>query len=167
MRAVVQIIVAASTLIAVCVLFLLVYYGCVMTNGRTNEVPPFDRRTSYLLFPRENEDVVKRAIIVSGEELAGTSDFSFYDGDTEKSIAREILSLYPPAEQDRLFHYISALNTEISRWGAETDLSRVEYQISGTKATLTEFLKNGRINYYIYNISADYAPTGVTVRYGL
>ena len=152
---------------AVCVFSPLLYFGFAMTDGRTQEVPPFDGRASYLLFPRENEDGIKRAIIVSGEELAGTGDFSFYDGDTEKSIAREFLSLYPPAAQDRLFHCISALNTEISRWGAETDLSRVEYQISGTRATLTEFLKNGRINYYIYNISEDYAPTGVTVRFGL
>ena len=152
----------------VLMLLLLAEIGREMSAGRTREIPPGDRNAEYLLFTRDiAADGIRRAVIVDGTELAGTADFRYYDGDVEKTVARERLSLYPPASPEVRKECIAGLNDEIERWGKETDIRRVDFSIDGSRATLTKYLKNGKIDRCTYEIRAAHTPAAVTLRQGL
>ena len=67
--------------------------GRAMVAGRTRKIPPGDAAANYLLFPKDAETELNRAVIVSGTELTGAGAIVYYDGESEKNIARERLSL--------------------------------------------------------------------------
>ena len=142
-------------------------FGRAMTRGRTAEVPPDHHRAFYLLFPNNADAGLRRAIIVSGTELLGTGELSYYDGPTEKHIAREHVSLRPPAAPEARADYVAALNAEIARWGKETDLTRIDFSLDGNRANLTEYQKNGKIDRCTYEIRAAHTPDSVSIRHGL
>lgn len=155
--------------LAICALSVImaIDLGRTMTRGRTAEVPPEHRQARYLLFPKSPDAGIARAIIVNGTELTGTDDIGYYDGEIEKHVARERLSLRPPPSPEELAQHIAALNAEIARWGKETDLKRIDFSLNGNRARLTEYLKNGKISRCTYEIRADGTPAAVTIRHGL
>ena len=59
------------------------------------------------------------------------------------------------------------LNAEIARRGEQTDLRRIAFSFDGVTATLTKYLKSGKIDRCIYHIRADRLPAEVTLRSGL
>ena len=136
-----------------------------MTAGRTSEVSPDNRWARYLLFPKDADAEIRRAIIVSGTELYGSGDIGYYDGETEKHIARDRLSLYPPPGKSE--EYVAALNGEIARWGKETDIRKIDFSLESKRASLTEHMKSGKINRCVYDIRDDRTPGNVTIRHGL
>ena len=158
----------AAAAVAICAVLLLsaASFARSMTAGRTKNVSPSDRQAFYLLFPR-SPDTLGRAIIVDGGELAGSGDFGYYDGETEKRVARTEMSLRPPASGEALAKYVANLNAEIARWGDKTDMRRIAFSVDGTSASLTKHLKNGKIDNCTYAIRADRTPAAVTVRHGL
>ena len=158
----------AAAAVAVCavLLLLLADFARSMTAGRTRNVPAADRRAFYLLFPR-SPDTLGRAIIVDGTELTGSGNFGYYDGETEKRVARTEMSLYPPPSPDALAKYVSNLNAEIARWGDETDMRQIAFSVDGDRASLTKHLKNGKTANCTYEIRAERTPAAVTVRHGL
>ena len=159
----------AAVVIAVCAVMLLSVANTfrAMTEGRTAEVPPGDRHANYLLFPKTASAGIVRAIIVNGTELTRPGAFSYFDGASEKQIARDQMSLYPPSSPEVQADCIAGLNAEIGRWGEKTDIRKVSFSIEGTRATLTKQLKNGKIDRYTYVIRADFIPSAISVRYGL
>ena len=149
-------------------LLMLTTIGRGMTAGRTREIPPGDRNAQYLLFPQDPAaDGIRRAVIVDGTELSGTVDFRYYDGDVEKTVSRERMSLYPPASPEVRKNCIAELNREIERWAKETDIRRIDFAIDGSCAILTKHLKNGKIERCTYEIRAAHTPAAVTIRHGL
>ena len=159
----------AVAVVAVCaaLLLLLADFARSMTAGRTRDVPAADRRAFYLLFPRSPNSRIGRAIIVDGVELTGNGDFGYYDGGTEKRVARTEMSLRPPASGEVLAKYVSNLNAEIARWGDETDMRQIAFSVDGDRASLTKHLKNGKTANCTYEIRAERTPAAVTVRHGL
>ena len=149
-------------------LLMLATIGREMTAGRTCEIPPDDRNAQYLLFPQDPAaDGIRRAVIIDGVELSGTADFRYYDGNVEKTVSRDRMSLYPPASPDARKSCIAELNREIERWGKETDIRRVDFSIGSSRATLTKRLKNGKIDRCTYGIRAAHTPGSVTICHGL
>ena len=134
----------AVAAVAVCAVLLLLAadFARSMIAGRTRNVSASDRRAFYLLFPRSPNTRIGRAIIVDGVELTGSGDFGYYDGETEKRVARNEMSLRPPASGEALARYVANLNAEIARWGNETDMRRVAFSVDGDRANLTKHLKN-------------------------
>ena len=155
----------AGTAICLALIMTVSNLGCDMTAGRTSKAAPNDSRARYLLFPKDADAGIRRAIIVSGTELYGSGDIGYYDGETEKHIARDRLSLYPPPGKSE--EYVAALNGEIIRWGKETDILKIGFSLEGKRATLTGYMKSGKINRCVYNIRDDRTTDKVTIRYGL
>ena len=157
----------AVAAVAVCaVLLLLADFARSMTAGRTRNVSASDRRAFYLLFP-QRPGIIDRAIIVDGIELTGSGDFGYYDGETEKRVARNEMSLRPPASGEALAKYVANLNAEIVRWGDATDMRQIAFSVDGDRASLTKHLKNGKIANCTYEIRSDRTPAAVTVSHGL
>ena len=149
-------------------LLMLTTIGRGMSAGRTREIPPGDRNAQYLLFPTDlAADGIRRAVIVDGAELSGTADFRYYDGNVEKTVSRERMSLYPPASPEARKNCIAELNCEIERWGKETDIRRIDFAIDSSRATLTKYLKNGKIDRCTYEIRAAHTTDSVSICHGL
>ena len=142
--------------------------GRAMQQGRTAEVPPHDPDAVYLLFPKDAEAELRRAVIVDGAELtSGSEDILYYDGSESRRIARNRLSLYPPSDPQELERCLSELNREIARWKDETDMRKIEFSHVDGRVKLIEFMKSGKIISYRYEIRDDFTPSPSTIVYGL
>ena len=142
--------------------------GRAMRQGRTAEVPPNDPEAIYLLFPKDAEAELRRAVFVNGAELtSNTEDIFYYDGNESRRIARNRLSLYPPSDPQELERYLSGLNREIARWKDETDMRKIEFSHTGGQVKLIKFMKNGKNISYRYEIRDDGTPSPSTIVYGL
>jgi len=134
---------------------------------RSSKLPPDHRMARYLLFPGNAETELHRAVIVNGVELSTSREINYYDGEVEKHIALDKLTLFPPALQETLAKEITALNLEIERWGKETDIRRIAFSIDDNRAKLTIYLKSGKTDHCTYEIRGAHTPTSVTLRCGL
>ena len=142
--------------------------GRAMQQGRTAEVSPHDPDAIYLLFPKDAEAELRRAVIADGAELtSGSEDILYYDGSESRRIARNRLSLYPPSDPQVLERCLAELNREIARWKDETDMRKVEFSHTGGRVKLIKFMKNGKIISYRYEIRDDGTPSPSTIVYGL
>ena len=142
--------------------------GHAMQQGRTAEVPPHAPEAIYLLFPKDAESELRRAVIADGAELtSGSEDILYYDGNESRRIARDRLSLYPPSDPRELESCLSGLNREIARWKDETDMRKIEFSHTGGRVKLIKFMKNGKIISYRYEIRDDGTPSPSTIVYGL
>ena len=154
-------------LLALLAVTILTTVNCGRGVTRSSELPPDDRRAKYLLFPGNAETELHRAVIVNGAELSALKEITYYDGAVEKHIALDKLSLFPPALPETLVKEITALNSEIERWGKETDIRRITFSINGNRAKLTMYLKSGKIDHCTYEIRGVHTPASVTLRCGL
>ena len=108
-----------QVLLLVC---LFVIPGCRRVEYRS--VQPENSDMKYLLFPAESyQNTLKRAIIVSGEELYSDGRISYYAGDNEVWCDKSNFSLWPDAQQDEL---VKLLNDELVKWGKETDYDTMD-----------------------------------------
>jgi len=132
------------------------FAGCLLDNKAVAK--PQSRAMIYLLFPKNRNCALKRAILVDGVELYGNTPFEYFEGDDVRHIQRDEMTLNPPASGKELEMYISGLNDEISKWGENTDWSRVVFRKSADQIHVRIRLKSGKVIGSFYTVKQDLVP---------
>ena len=140
----------------IAVLSILLFAFCKMDNKAVAE--PQSHAMKYILFPKNQDCVLKRAIIVDGIELCDNAPFEYFEGNNSKYIQRNKMTLVPPASSKELEMYISGLNDEISKWGENTDLRNVKFSVSSDLIHIRIELKSGKLIGSFYSVKDDLVP---------
>ena len=139
-------------------MFCLLLTGIFILTGcgevRYEVAAPESREMKYLLFPvKSYRETLPRAIIVSGQELHSGDKIAYWVGNTEVWTDKSNFTLLPDGQQIAL---VDRLNTEIIRWGKETDYRRIEYSQAQDHILLTVVFKTGRKTYFRYKIAGEH-----------
>ena len=132
------------------------FAGCLLDNKAVAK--PQSRAMIYLLFPKNRNGALKRAMIVDGVELYGNAPFEYFEGNDARHIQRDEMTLKPPALEEELDMYISGLNAEISKWGENTDWNQVIFHKSSDQIHVRIKLKSGKIIGSFYTVKQDLVP---------
>ena len=130
--------------------------GCGMDNKAPAK--PQSRAMTYLLFPKNRDGVLQRAILADGVELYGNAPFEYYEGNEVRKIARSEVTLMPPRSAEELKYYVSALNEEIAKWGENTEFEQVWFHSSPEQIHVRIRLKGGKTVGSFYTVKADLVP---------
>ena len=145
-----------SFLLAVAAALISLFACCKMDNKAVAE--PQSKAMIYLLFPKNGNGILKRAIIVNGIELCGNGPFEYFEGNDAKRIPRDEMTLNPPASSEELEMYVSGLNGEITKWGEDTDWSQVHFLRSSNQMRVRLMLKSGKVIGSSYTVKYDLVP---------
>ncbi len=132
---------------------------------------PVDASSFYvILFPTDNSNTrvdnnnpignisVRRAVLVSLDELDQNVISVFADHDNEVRVPSNMLTAFPPSERENT--YISKLNDIIKTWQSATDWRNVVYEsksIGDDKrlVTLVIYTKRGDVYDYVYDVDSN------------
>ena len=132
---------------------ILILSGCGEVQYRA--VPSESREIKYLLFPvKSYRNTLNRAIIISGEELYSKDKISYWVENAEVTTEKSNFTLR--ADAPLLAELVEHINTEIIRWGKETDYRRIEYSKENDRVLLTVIFKTGRKTYFRYKITGNH-----------
>ena len=125
--------------------------------GMDNKAPakPQSRAMTYLLFPKNRDGALKRAILADGVELYGNAPFEYYEGNEVRQIPRSEVTLTPPRSTQELRSYVSGLNDEIAKWGEYTEFEQVLFYNSPEHIHVRIRLKSGKIIGSFYTVKKD------------
>ena len=137
-------------------MFMMIAAGCGMDNKAPAK--PQSRAMTYLLFPKNRDGALKRAILADGVELYGNAPFEYYEGNEVRKIPRSEVTLTPPRSDEELKYYVSGLNDEISKWGENTEFEQVLFYNSPEHIHVRIRLKSGKIIGSFYTVKEDLVP---------
>jgi len=131
----------------------LFFAGCGMDNKAPAK--PQSRAMTYLLFPKNRDGALQRAILVDGVELYGYAPFEYYEGNESRQIPRSEVTLTPPRSEEELKYYVSGLNCEIAKWGKNTEFEQVLFYSSPEHMHVRIRLKSGKTVGSFYTVKED------------
>jgi len=140
---------------------LITYYSVDASLGsRLKDIDYNQPQTRYLLFPTGEDGGLKRALLVSGKELAEQDLIGYYTENKENFIPKKQLTLYPPASAEVL---VQALNDEIATWGNYTDYQKIYFTHKAPFVVLTIINLNGKKQKFYYQIESASQPKAVKI----
>lgn len=136
-------------------LLLLLLKSTLPTKSTIERKSDFDKdKFLVLLFPVEENELCKRAVIASLTEFEQDFIQVYQNGDVVMNIPKEKFTIFPSPKYDL---YVKRLNEEFNNWGEKTDWILAEYTFKNTNQKTNVIFKlkdkcgGAKTHYYTIN----------------